>query len=681
MISNSVMAADGKKCCPCLGPHCACSRWAVPFPWDDVTELVLRETFCLPSFRPPQRAVINAIISSRDVFCHFPTGYGKTLLYQLPSVCRVTGVTIVVVPLLSLLQDLRRRMYHAGIRAAGIHSGLTDDERKTVRDALLSNEVRVLLLTPEQLGGSQRFQDFVGELYRKGRIRLFVFDEAHCILHSCPEFRPLYGSMNLCREAWSTVPILAMTATATTGSEAKIIASLGMTNVVSFRMSNVRSNLYIDVRPREADFISSVLPTLKKSFDAPLQLRGLLYTTTPASVSVLVPELTAAGFSVSGYHGEMSTDERLRIHEKWHNGASKLMVATSSFGLGIDEPDVRFVIVYGAPRSIEDLVQFFGRAGRDGNNAVCIVGYSYADHTTWVNIHFPEYGGSEPSPFICEQMRAVHETISFCQNNLVCRRLQLHQHFSPYPTAESLSSVDADSGSQSLCCDVCSSEPIPSHMIDTTSVLPLFLDFLVKYTPPPSEAVTRKAANVLNRMDLNYVLRGSECKQVREEWKKHRVFGVCKGFSFGESARLLSLFLCRGYYNKNAYSSRGSDSDRCKRNTYATLAGAIPLLGDTEHQLTRFVVKQKTVFSVRVRGTDSESHPEDSEEKKEDSLVSHRTNSGAPSDWSTVRCSKTDLRKLCVLHKLKTSGNKPVLMQRLIDAKIAVPNGMRSKTK
>jgi ATP-dependent DNA helicase RecQ len=331
---------------------------------------VLQEVFGLPDFRPGQAEVVAAAESGADVLFVAPTGSGKSIAYWVPGIV-ARDLTIVISPLIALMVDQVARLTRLGIPAACVHSQMTAEERREAMIRASAGELRFLYLAPERIGASG-FLDALGRL----KVARFVVDEAHCISSWGHDFRPDYRRLGDAIAACGRPPVGAFTATATPRVRFDIVASLGLRNPVGKVTGFVRENLMMSVvRCRgKADKRESLLRRIR-----PGDGRSLVYCGARKTAIELAAALSDAGIATASYHGALEGDERQEVYKEFAAGRLKVIVATSAFGMGVDFPDIRQVIHYDFPGSLEDYYQQAGRAGRDRQRSECILLYSAQD--------------------------------------------------------------------------------------------------------------------------------------------------------------------------------------------------------------------------------------------------------------------------------------------------------------
>ncbi|MEW6057070.1 MAG: ATP-dependent DNA helicase RecQ [Bdellovibrionota bacterium] len=335
----------------------------------------LAQQLDIPHFRPGQLETMLQVLAGGDALAIMPTGAGKSLCYQIPAQL-LTGTTIVVSPLISLMKDQHQKIISMGVTSQHLSSELTRKETRHAIEQLRQGKMDIQFVTPEKLENPE-----VLAAFRRAGVSLFVVDEAHCISEWGHDFRPAYLGLSRAVEALGHPPVLALTATATPEVTRDIQERLHFRkNSRVIRISYRRDNLILKAREFRDDgekqkLLLRLLERLCRAHD----WSGIIYCSSVKQTEMLAEKLRNFGLTAFRYHGRMKKEERRLAQERFMNGKSVVMVATSAFGMGIDKPDVRFVINYQIPSSIESYYQAMGRAGRDGKRAYGVLFYTSKD--------------------------------------------------------------------------------------------------------------------------------------------------------------------------------------------------------------------------------------------------------------------------------------------------------------
>lgn len=400
------------------------------FPWSSDLLRAFKDRFRLEGFRHNQLEAINATLDGKDAFVLMPTGGGKSLCYQLPAVInsgKTRGVTIVVTPLLSLMQDQVDHLTARGIVAKAF-SGDTDRREKD--DILQSfklrnpeHHVQLLYVTPEMLNKSTAFNNGLVTLWRNKKLARLVIDEAHCVSQWGHDFRPDYKMLGEVRRNYPGVPVMALTATATNNVIVDIKHNLDMEGCTIFSQSFNRPNLYYEIRPKEKQPVERIADIINERFSGKT---GIVYTLSRKQTENIAKKLTERGIRAEHYHAALQTDEKAQVQRDWQSGRVKVVVATIAFGMGIDKPDVRFVIHHYLPKSLEGYYQETGRAGRDGLPSDCILFFGHGDIHSLRKMIDDGDGNRQQKE---RQKEMLNRVVMFCENSRDCRRSQLLHYF------------------------------------------------------------------------------------------------------------------------------------------------------------------------------------------------------------------------------------------------------------
>lgn len=330
---------------------------------------ILKETFGHDGFRSFQEEVVDTIIAKQDVLTILPTGGGKSLCYQLPTLL-MDGVTVVISPLIALMQDQIKALNDLDISAEMISSSQSNDENSFTLQKLLNGDLKFIYVAPERFTSNE----FVGVLQRVN-INYFVIDEAHCVSAWGHEFRAEYRNLDRLKQFFPNTPIAAFTATATRKVQDDICASLNLENPRHFRAKTVRDNLDIKVEPRIANGKTQILNFLKEHKG----LCGIIYTFTRKEAESTASFLSENGYSAKAYHAGLSPNVKDEVYDDFVYEKIDIVVATIAFGMGIDKSNIRFVIHTSLPKTLENYYQEIGRAGRDGDMSYVYLLYSKSD--------------------------------------------------------------------------------------------------------------------------------------------------------------------------------------------------------------------------------------------------------------------------------------------------------------
>ncbi|KAK9809014.1 hypothetical protein WJX72_007915 [[Myrmecia] bisecta] len=398
--------------------------WHGTFTWDADVQQTLQDTFSLQAFRPLQREVINASMQGRDVLCLLPSGGGKSLCYQLPALVG-GGVTLVVSPLLSLIQDQVHGLRLLGIPAISLTSLTPKEEVAEVYKQIDNDkELRLLYATPERVVSAKRFMSKLEKLYKAGRLARIAIDEAHCCSQWGNDFRPDYKKLGVLKQQFPDVPILALTATATDRVCDDLRTILRIEGCESFRSSINRPNLFYEVRQKAstaAQVTADIVSWIQANYASGES--GIVYCLTRKDCETLTGELQAAGLACGFYHADMDPHQREHIHQQWSAGTLQVIVATIAFGMGINKVDVRFVIHHSLSKSLENLYQESGRAGRDLKPAHCLLFYRFSDVLRQAAIVAYE-ANWQPN---------LYSVMRYASALSTCRRVIVGRHFGEAP--------------------------------------------------------------------------------------------------------------------------------------------------------------------------------------------------------------------------------------------------------
>jgi ATP-dependent DNA helicase RecQ len=387
---------------------------------------VLKDVFGFDQFRQSQQDIIHNVLNQQNTLAIMPTGGGKSLCYQIPAVV-LDGLTVVISPLISLMQDQVRQLSELAIPACVLNSSLSDNEYQTNLDALKQGQVKLLFLAPETA-----LQPNILNLLSQCAVACIAIDEAHCISEWGHDFRPEYRQLNRLTDQFPHAVCIALTATATPRVREDIKRQLNVTDTSEFIASFDRPNLYIEVLPKDAPY-----QQCKTFIDQHPEQSGIIYCQSRSGVDELTAKLQHDGYSVRAYHAGLSSVKRSDYQERFIRDDVNIIVATIAFGMGINKPDVRYVLHYDLPKNIEGYYQQIGRAGRDGLDADCLLLFGYGD-TGKIRFFIDQMSNEQEKRLAnmhLNQMLALAETED-------CRRLPLLQYFGESHTTENCQKCD-----------------------------------------------------------------------------------------------------------------------------------------------------------------------------------------------------------------------------------------------
>ena len=334
------------------------------------TKKILKKIFGHNAFKPYQYQIIDQIADGKDILAVMPTGYGKSLCFQMPPL--ITGeVAIVVSPLIALMADQKMILDGLGMTSCCYNSSLNQQKKQELEEGLIAGEYQILYITPESLVNCH---DLIDKIYTKQGICMIAIDEAHCLSSYGFDFRPKYKEIVKLRKLLTNVPVLAVTATATDKVIIDIKALMQMTNCDLIKTSFDRPNLNINVKMQTQNTIEIIIDIINTS-NGP----AIVYCLTKADTETMAAKLTEAGVPAKAYHAGLKIQERSNVQEEFMKGGYTCITATIAFGMGINKADIRTVIHYGCPQNIESYYQEIGRAGRDGIYSKCCLFYKQKD--------------------------------------------------------------------------------------------------------------------------------------------------------------------------------------------------------------------------------------------------------------------------------------------------------------
>lgn len=464
----------------------------------------LQRVFGFDGFRPPQLDVIQSVTGGNDCLVIMPTGGGKSLCYQLPALM-MEGTTIVISPLIALMQDQVNAAKQLGVQAEYLNSTLSYEQQSQVIQRLQASELDLLYMAPERLQ-----QTDTVDMLKAAKISLVAVDEAHCVSQWGHDFRPDYLSLSIFKEILPSTPVLALTATANDMTRDEIVERLGLESPDRFVKGFDRPNIYYQVSLK-----TNPRTQLKQFLESRRDQCGIVYCLSRKKVEQTAAWLCDQGFDARPYHAGLETDERAENQEYFLNSDSSIIVATIAFGMGIDKPDVRFVAHMDLPKSIEAYYQETGRAGRDGEPADAFLLYGLQDVVLLKQMVSNEHNEKQNRI----ENHKLDTMLAFCELTS-CRRQAILNYFGePAPDK----------------CDYCDTCVTPPDTFDGTEVVQKALSAIYKTG---------------QRFGANYVidvLHGKETDRIFQ-FDHHylSVFGIGKDLSYDEWRSVLRQLVVRG---------------------------------------------------------------------------------------------------------------------------------------
>ncbi|XP_068134138.1 ATP-dependent DNA helicase Q1 isoform X2 [Hyperolius riggenbachi] len=415
------------------------------FAWSQKVREELGNSFKLDTFRNLQLETINATMAGRDLFLIMPTGGGKSLCYQLPAVCS-KGFTLVVCPLVSLMEDQLMVLERLGVSATSLNASSSKDHVKWVHGEMIDrrSQLKLIYVTPEKIAKSKLFMSRLEKAYHAGQLARIAVDEVHCCSQWGHDFRPDYKLLGILKRQFPNTPLIGLTATATSHVLKDAQKILCVQKALTFTASFNRPNLFYEVRLKPSnsnEFIEDIVRVINGRYKGQ---SGIIYCFSQKDSEQVTIGLQKLGIRAGAYHANMEPRDKTKVHTCWTENKIQVVVATVAFGMGIDKPDVRFVIHHSMSKSMENYYQESGRAGRDDKRADCLLYYGFGDIFRISSMVVMENVG---------QVK-LYEMVRYCQDLHRCRRVVIAQHFDEV----------WDSAQCNMMCDNCSRDKVHENM-------------------------------------------------------------------------------------------------------------------------------------------------------------------------------------------------------------------------
>ncbi|TST22558.1 ATP-dependent DNA helicase Q1 [Bagarius yarrelli] len=471
------------------------------FSWSKEVEATLANVFQLSKFRPLQRAAVNLSMSGRDLFLVMPTGRGKSLCYQLPAVCS-NGFTLVITPLVSLMEDQLMYLKSINIPAVSLNASSSKEDSKYVMAGMIdkNSPFKLLYVTPEKIAKSKLLMSKLEKAYNMGLLKHIAVDEVHCCSQWGHDFRPDYKLLGILKRQFPKVQLIGLTATATSSVLKDCQKILCVQDPIILTAPFNRPNLYYEVRYKNSENSTKEIAALIKGKYK--DQSGIIYVFSQKDAEMVSTELQQRGILAQPYHANMEPSDKTLVHHQWSRKNIQVVVATVAFGMGIDKADVRFVIHHTISKSMENYYQESGRAGRDDGPADCIVFYGFADIFRISTLVVMDNTGQQK----------LQNIVAYCQNVDRCRRAIMAVHFDEVWDDEECNQT----------CDVCRhgsdyiTMDITKHAREVMDIIQLAASLDEKMTPlkvcdtwmGKGNAKIRKMAKVttLSRLEVESII-------------------------------------------------------------------------------------------------------------------------------------------------------------------------------
>ena len=618
--SGNALRPEASKARPVYS-HTAPQLSQMQHVWSKDVKAALKDRFHLRGFRPNQLEAINATLAGKDAFVLMPTGGGKSLCYQLPAIVnsgRTQGVTIVISPLLSLMQDQVEHLQRLKIQALLINSEVTAEYRRLVMNCLKEQQphkfCQLLYITPEMINKSQVMVNAFRDLHGRRKLARIVIDEAHCVSQWGHDFRPDYKLLGEVRQQLPGVPVIALTATATENVKIDVIHNLGIKNCEIFSQSFNRPNLNYEVRlkTKAKDVLDSMVETINTSYPGQ---SGIIYCLSRKNCEDIATKLRKQhNIMAHHYHAGMESEEKKRVQRQWQAGVYKVIIATIAFGMGIDKPDVRFVIHHTIPKSLEGYYQETGRAGRDGKRSGCYLYFGFQDTSALKRMIDDGDGTWDQKE---RQRQMLRNVIQFCDNKSDCRRVQVLNYFN-----ESFKREDCMNS-----CDNCNS----NSTFETRDFSKIAIAAISLVENIKDDKVT-----LLHCVD---VLRGSKTKKITDLCHNQiPEYGVGSNIDRGEVERIFYRLLSEDALSEHNVMNKSGFANQY---LHVSCDLSVDILADTDHgkvgknSLDFARGRRKLKLQIRLSPTGKTKDPKKASTKRETGVAGSLSDGPASTNVSS----------------------------------------------
>ena len=466
---------------------------------------ILKDVFGYDHFRKGQEEIINQVISGKDQLVVMPTGGGKSICYQIPALI-LPGLTLVISPLIALMEDQVTALQEVGVQAEALHSGKSYEEKRAIDERISQGQIKLLYVAPETVL-QERMQSYLSQL----SIDLIAIDEAHCVSVWGNDFRPEYVELHQLRSVIPTARWIALTATADEATRSEMADKLGLDDPDITISSFERPNIYIECRPGQ-DRVNQIERFLHEHRDS----SGIIYCLSRKGTEQLSQKLNQRGFNTAYYHARMESIDRSRIQARFQNDEIKIICATIAFGMGIDKSNVRFVVHYNLPKNIESYYQEIGRAGRDGEPSSTLLFYSWGDVIQLKSF----VDGSESAQTFKDVQHSKLERMWQLVSGYSCRTNTILNYFGEYRTTG--------------CghCDNCKRSPTT---FDGTVLCQKALSAIAR---------CRESINITQLLDI---LKGAYKPELRDQgWTEIKTFGAGRDLTYPQWREYVTQMINKG---------------------------------------------------------------------------------------------------------------------------------------